>query len=208
VEGRPDESPEPVEDTIEDLVEPSKVTIVRKTIVHGDGTTETVEEPQYEMPVSAEPTVEEEKDPRGVVIRRVVRRPVLAVPRRIVYRKVIMAPDGTEEGVEEKVEEPTQPLFSKPVPVDDEEIVAPMQVDDQQNMPDIFDELPEEPEEPETETVTRRTVYRTAVPKDKPTEEDVKDKEPEEVVTLQDDLSLSGRESLERSLSFPMVPGK
>merc|ERR1711911_42385 len=64
------------------------------------------------------------------------------------------------------------------------------QVDDQENVPDTFDDLPEEPEE-KTETVTRRTVYRTAVlPADKPKEGDedeVKDKEPEEVVTLQDD---------------------
>uniref|UniRef100_A0A7M5WLK9 KASH domain-containing protein n=1 Tax=Clytia hemisphaerica TaxID=252671 RepID=A0A7M5WLK9_9CNID len=194
VEGRPteEESPEPIEDTLEDLVEPTKVTIVRKTIVHEDGTTETVEEPQYEMPVSAEPTVEEEKDPRGVVTRRVVRRPVLAVPRRIVYRKIILAPDGTEEGVEEKVEEPSEPQAVPVAPVDDEDVIAPMQVDDQENVPDTFgdEEFPEEPKEPEekTETVTRRTVYRTAVlPEDKPEDEEPKEKEPEEAVTIQDD---------------------
>ncbi|XP_066916747.1 probable serine/threonine-protein kinase kinX [Clytia hemisphaerica] len=144
------------------------------------------------MPVSAEPTVEEEKDPRGVVTRRVVRRPVLAVPRRIVYRKIILAPDGTEEGVEEKVEEPSEPQAVPVAPVDDEDVIAPMQVDDQENVPDTFgdEEFPEEPKEPEekTETVTRRTVYRTAVlPADKPEDEEPKEKEPEEAVTIQDD---------------------
>ena len=169
-DGQPEDPSAPVEDTVEDLVEPSKVTVVRKTVVNEDGTTETIEEPQYEMPVSSEPTVEEEKDPRGVVIRRVVRRPVLAVPRRIVYRKIILAPDGTEKGVEEKVEEPAQPQLVAPV---DDEVVAPMQVDEQEQLPDMFGD-----EEEPTETRTTRTVHRVAVPRpSKPGEED-KPKEP------------------------------
>ena len=146
-DGRP--SDKPVEDTIEEPVEPTKYTLVRRTVIKSDGTTETVEEPQYEMPVESEPTiVEEEKNQRGQVTRRVVRRPVPVVTRRRVYRKIILAPDGSEKGVEEKVEEPAQPAM----PSDEEPIAAPMVVDEQESVPDMFGE------EPGEDGIVRRTV--------------------------------------------------
>ena len=142
-------SDKPVEDTIEEPVEPTKYTLVRRTVIKSDGTTETVEEPQYEMPVESEPSiVEEEKNRRGEVTRRVVRRPVPVITRRRVYRKIILAPDGSEKGVEEKVEEPAQPAM----PSDEEPIVAPMVVDEQESVPDMFGE------EPGEDGVVRRTV--------------------------------------------------
>ena len=90
---------EPVEDIIEELIEPNKLTNVCK-----DSTTDIVKEPDYEMPKS---TVEEEKDSQGNVVRRVLRKAVLVIPKRMIYRKIVLACDGTEEYVEEKVEEPT-----------------------------------------------------------------------------------------------------
>merc|ERR1711962_609786 len=179
----------PVEDTIEEPVEPTKFTVVRRTVVKPDGRTETVEEPHYEMPKDETPAVEEEKDRRGVVVRRIVRRPVPVITRRKVYRKVIYAPDGTEKGVEEKVEEPQQPTFSDR----SEEIIAPMDIGQVETMPEvILDTRP--PDESDvtvvdgkvirkTVTVRKRIVRKIIVLPDgsrKEVEEEVDDESPEE----------------------------
>ena len=172
-------SDKPVEDTIEEPVEPTKYTLVRRTVIKSDGTTETVEEPQYEMPVESEPAiVEEEKNRRGQVTRRVVRRPVPVVTRRRVYRKIILAPDGSEKGVEEKVEEPAQPAM----PSDEEPIAAPMVVDEQESVPDMFgDEPGEDGIVRRTVTVRKRIVRKIIVLPDgsrKEVEEEVPEEEP------------------------------
>ena len=108
LESKDGKSEVPVEDIIEEPVEPSKYTIVKRTIIGSDGKWEVVDEPDFELPEDAKVTVDEEKDSHGVVIRRIVRRPVPVITRRRVYRKVVLAPDGTEKCIEEKVEEPSQ----------------------------------------------------------------------------------------------------
>ena len=176
-DGKPEDVP--IEDTVEEPVEPTKFTLVRRTVIRSDGTTDTVEEPQYEMPVESEPTVEEEKNRHGVVVRRVVRRPVPVVTRRRVYRKVILAPDGTEKKVEERVEEPQHPKLVEPT---EDYIAAPMFVDEQESVPDMFGDEPDVA----NETVLRRQVHRRAVPYEKPMDEAPTQHEPEESVVLLD----------------------
>ena len=58
-------------------------------------------------PEEHEPEVieDEEKDRRGVVIRRVVRRPVMVTTKRTVIRKLEILPDGEEKEIEKSVEE-------------------------------------------------------------------------------------------------------
>merc|ERR1711962_604831 len=66
-------------------------------------------EPVESTQVFSEPEpelLEEQKDRKGVVVRRIVRRPVPVVTRRKVYRKIVYSPEGVEKGVEERVEEP------------------------------------------------------------------------------------------------------
>merc|ERR1711962_888893 len=179
----------PVEDTIEEPVEPTKFTVVRRTVVKPDGKTETVEEPHYEMPKDETPAVEEEKDRRGVVVRRIVRRPVPVITRRKVYRNVIYAPDGTEKGVEEKVEEPQQPTFSDR----SEEIIAPMDIGQVETMPEVILDTKSTDESDvtvvdgkvirKTVTVRKRIVRKIIVLPDgsrKEVEEEVDDESPEE----------------------------
>ena len=176
-DGKPEDVP--IEDTVEEPVEPTKFTLVRRTVIRRDGTKETVEEPQYEMPVEAEPVVEEEKNRLGVVVRRVVRRPVPVVTRRRVYRKVILAPDGIEKKVEERVEEPQHPKLVEPT---EDYIAAPMVVDEQESVPDMFGDEPDVA----TETVLKRQVHRRAVPYEKPKDESPTQHKPEEAAILQD----------------------
>merc|ERR1712064_156598 len=109
----------------------------RKTLISGDGKRETVEEPSYELPDDAKVTVEEEKDKNDLVIRRVIRKPVPVITRRRVYRRVILAPDGSEKGVEEKVEEPSYP--EKPETEEVESIPTPMLLEDQECTPENVD---------------------------------------------------------------------
>ena len=118
---------------------------------------EPIEEPEAVVPDEITPEVQEVKDRKGVVIRRVVRRPVPVRTARKVYRTITYAPDGKEESVEEKVEEPGQP----------EEVIVPME----------YSEAEAVPEEP-----TRRQIFRTPVPK----EEIPSEAMPEETVTRQD----------------------
>ena len=63
-----------------------------------------------------------------------------------------------------------------------DEIIAPMVVDEQESVPDMFGDEPVE----QTEKVFKRQVHRHAMPSDKPRDEHSHEKEPEEVVTLQD----------------------
>merc|ERR1712013_104504 len=143
VESKEGVSDSPIEDTIEEPVETSKYSIVRKTIIGSDGKTSVVEEPHFELPEDAKVSVGEEKDEKGVVVRRIIRRPVPVITRRRVYRKVVLAPDGTEKGVEEKVLEPTE--------IDEQLAVEP-------TIPvDIH------LEEPRDEVITKREVHRTVV---------------------------------------------
>merc|ERR1712013_555657 len=143
VESKEGVSDSPIEDTIEEPVETSKYSIVRKTIIGSDGKTSVVEEPHYELPADAKVFVGEEKDEKGVVIRRIIRRPVPVITRRRVYRKVVLAPDGTEKGVEEKVLEPTE--------IDEQLAVEP-------TIPvDIH------LEETRDEVITKREIHRTVV---------------------------------------------
>ena len=158
-DGKPEDVP--IEDTVEEPVEPTKFTLVRRTVIRSDGTTDTVEEPQYEMPVESEPTVEEEKNRHGVVIRRVVRRTVRVVTRRRVYRKIILAPDGTERDVEEKVEEPQYPRLEE---AEESLISTPTVADVQESVPDVFEQSVEG-RQPSFETLTKREVHRSAVAK-------------------------------------------
>jgi len=173
----------PVYDVINDLVEPTKYTIVRRTVMHSDGTKQVIEKPRYQMPPTATSTKQEQKDNDGSTIRVIERIPVLVLPKKITYRKIILAPDGTEEKVEENVEEPKIVAPKEvPVPVQDEGII-PMVIDDQQSLPDFLDSMPENPNE---ETITKRTVYRTAViPKQRQTEYPTD--QPEPTVTFRND---------------------
>merc|ERR1712226_1064145 len=152
---------EPVEDTIEEPVEATKCTIVR-TVTGVDGKPHVVEKPDYTLPKDAKVTVDEEKDNQGVVIRKVVRRPLPVITRRRVYRKVVLAPDGTEKGVEEKVEE------ALPVDVPDEAhedfVPEPMLVEEQESVPDTFEQRFEEPCD---QVVFKREVHRTYQPTEK-----------------------------------------
>ena len=141
--------------------------VVRRVVERPDGRQEGPIEDQMEEPIEPEyvkpdestPEVQEVKDRKGVVLRRVVRRPVPVVTTRKVYRTIILAPDGKEESVEEKVEEPGQPQ---------EEVVVPMEYAETEALPD--------------EPTTRRQIFRTPVPKEDVPQEPT----PEETVTLED----------------------
>ncbi|XP_065062306.1 titin-like isoform X4 [Rhopilema esculentum] len=95
----------PVEEEVLKPVEPVSYRIVRKTVHHPDGTVSTSEEPDFKMPEDAKESVEEIKDRRGNVVRRVTTRPVPMITVRRVYRTIIIAPDGREVSVQERVEE-------------------------------------------------------------------------------------------------------
>ncbi|XP_065668233.1 dystonin isoform X8 [Hydra vulgaris] len=130
--GKADTSP--VEDCIEEPIEAARFTIVRRTVIRSDGSSETREEPRYELPQDAKPTVEAVTDKNGKVTRRVRKVPKPVVTYRKVYRKIILAPDGTEAGVEEKVEESKRarrPSEETPEDVDD-----PMNVVEEFSEPD------------------------------------------------------------------------
>ena len=141
--------------------------VVRRVVERPDGRQEGPVEDQMEEPIEPEyvkpdestPEVQEVKDRQGVVLRRVVRRPVPVVTTRKVYRTIVLAPDGKEESVEEKVEEPDQPQ---------EEVVVPMEYAETEALPD--------------EPTTRRQIFRTPVPKEDVPQEPT----PEETVTLED----------------------
>ena len=141
--------------------------VVRRVVERPDGRQEGPVEDQMEEPIEPEyvkpdestPEVQEVKDRQGVVLRRVVRRPVPVVTTRKVYRTIVLAPDGKEESVEEKVEEPGQPQ---------EEVVVPMEYAETEALPD--------------EPTTRRQIFRTPVPKEDVPQEPT----PEETVTLED----------------------
>merc|ERR1711962_428953 len=162
VESREGESDTPVEDTIEEPVETSKYKIVRKTIIGSDGKTEVVEEPHFELPEDAKVSVGEEKDDKGVVVRRIIRRPVPVITRRRVYRKVVLAPDGAEKGVEEKVLEPSE--VDERVPVHDHHEPHPTAVviEEQESIPPHLIEE-DHHDEPRDEVITKREVHRTVV---------------------------------------------
>ena len=141
--------------------------VVRRVVERPDGrqegpieddVEEPVEQPKDVVPEESAPEVQEVKDRKGVVLRRVVRRPVPVVTARKVYRTIILTPDGKEESVEEKVEEPGLPQ---------EEVVVPVEYAETEALPD--------------EPTTRRQIFRTLVPKDVPQEPT-----PEETVTLED----------------------
>ena len=136
----------PIEDEMEEPVEPKSYKMVKRTLIKPDGRAEVIEEPEYVMPEERTPEVQEEKDRKGVVIRRIVRRPVPVMTARKVYRTIILTPGGKEESVEEKVEEPVLPQ---------EEVVVPMEYAETEALPD----------EP-----TRRQIFRAAVAKDVPQE--------------------------------------
>ena len=142
--------------------------VVRRVVERPDGRQEgpvedemeePIEEPEDIVPEESTPEVQEMKDRKGVVIRRVVRRPVPVKTARKVYRTIVLAPDGKEESVEEKVEEPGQPQ---------EEVVVPMEYAETEALPD--------------EPTTRRQIFRTPVPKEDVPQEPT----PEETVTLED----------------------
>ena len=149
----------PIEDEMEEPVEPKSYKMVKRTLIKPDGRAEVIEEPEYIMPEERSPEVQEEKDRKGVVIRRVVRRPVPVLTARKVYRTIILTPDGKEESVEEKVEEPVLPQ---------EEVVVPMEYAETEALPD--------------EPTTRRQIFRTPVAKEDVPQEPT----PEETVTLED----------------------
>eukprot|EP00794_Sanderia_malayensis_P004517 gene4517-5113_t len=132
----------PVEEEAIKPVEPVSYRIVRKTVRHGDGTVHVTEEPDFTMPDDAkEPTVEEVKDRRGQVVRRITTKPVPMLTRRKVYRTIIIAPDGTEESVQERVVErqepdaPEQPAPKEEVPKKEEVVVVPMEVAAEESLP-------------------------------------------------------------------------
>merc|ERR1712141_136766 len=95
---RPDGRQEgPIEDEVIEPVEPVNFRIVRRTIKHPDGKVTMTEEPEFDMPDEAKPSVEEVKDRRGNVVRRVTTKPVAMITVRKVYRTIILSPDGKEE---------------------------------------------------------------------------------------------------------------
>jgi hypothetical protein len=162
VESTEGESDAPVEDTIEEPVETSKYRIVRKTIIGSDGKTDVVEEPHFELPEDAKVSVGEEKDDKGVVVRRIIRRPVPVITRRRVYRKVVLAPDGTEKGVEEKVLEPSEVDEHVPVHEDVHDHPTAVVIEEQKTTPPhLIEEIHRE--EPRDEVIVKREVHRTVV---------------------------------------------
>ena len=142
--------------------------VVRRVVERPDGRQEGPIEDQMEEPIESEyvkpgesiPEVQEVKDRKGVVLRRVVRRLVPVVTTSKVYRTIVLAPDGEEESVEEKVKELDQPQ---------EEVVVPMEYAETEALPD----------EP---TTRREKIFRTPVPKEDVPQEPT----PEETVKLED----------------------
>ena len=153
---RPDGKQEgPVEEEVIKPVEPVSYRIVRRTVKHPDGKTTVTEEPDFEMPDDTKPSVEEIKDRRGNVVRRVTTKPVPMITVRKVYRTIIISPDGREESVQERVEErqqPGKPDEEEPGKAPREDGLAPFTVSVKQT--------DEEPEDVTVEDgrVTRKTV--------------------------------------------------
>ena len=107
---RPDGRQEgPIEEEVIKPVEPVNFRIVRRTTKHPDGKVTVTEEPEFDMPDDAKPSVEEVKDRRGSVVRRVTTKPVAMITVRKVYRTIILSPDGREESVQERVEQRQEP---------------------------------------------------------------------------------------------------
>ncbi|MCP4481273.1 MAG: hypothetical protein GY817_00385, partial [bacterium] len=145
----------PIEEEVIKPVEPVNYRIVRRTVRHPDGTEKVTEEPEFDMPDDAkEPSVEEVKDRRGTVVRRITTKPVPMITTRKVYRTIIIAPDGREESVQERVEErgqPGQPEPERQAPEEKEEpeeetVVTPMEVPVEEALPVEPEEQPEEKE--------------------------------------------------------------
>ena len=157
-EGQNPRNTTPVLDVINELVEPMKYTIVRRTIVHSDGKKDVVEEPRYHMPSSSFATKQEQKDEKGNTVRVTERIPILVLTKKITYRKIILSPDGTEETVEENVEEPEE-FAPRQAPLG-EDMVVPQVVQDEESEPVIIDDIPIDSDEPKK---TRRIIYKTSV---------------------------------------------
>merc|ERR1712227_879720 len=127
----------PIEEELIKPVEPVNYRIVRRTVRHPD---------------AKEPSVEEVKDRRGTVVRRITTKPVPMITTRKVYRTIIIAPDGREESVQERVEERGQPGQPEPqAPEEKEEpeeetVVTPMEVPVEEALPVEPEEQPEEKE--------------------------------------------------------------
>eukprot|EP00794_Sanderia_malayensis_P006571 gene6571-7314_t len=177
------------------------------------------------MPDDAkEPTVEEVKDRRGQVVRRITTKPVPMLTRRKVYRTIIIAPDGTEESVQERVVErqepdaPEQPAPKEEVPKKEEVVVVPMEVAAEESLPyepvEVVDEdgrvQEVEEEVPVTEAEERpaevlELVDREVAEPSKPEEPEQKEvvPKPEEVVVP---MEVATEESLPYEPEQPSYP--
>ena len=205
----------PAEEEVIKPVEPVRFRILRRTVKHPDGRLTVTEEPDFEMPDDAKPSVEEVKDRRGNVVRRVTTKPVAMITVRKVYRTIIISPDGREESVQERVEErqqPGQPDEEEPGRAEDREPERePEKEPEREPMEEVSrrveiaeKELPEEPLDVsfedgrvtrKTVTVRKRTIRKVVVMPDgrrKEVEEEVE--EPVEEVKERDDYPRRSRQ--------------
>ena len=81
---------------------------VKRLIRKPDGRKTLIDESETITPVEAIPTehgqVEEEKDMRGYIIRKVIRRPIYVTTQRTVIRKLEVMPDGDEKELEKSID--------------------------------------------------------------------------------------------------------
>eukprot|EP00794_Sanderia_malayensis_P006572 gene6572-7315_t len=201
----------PVEEEAIKPVEPVSYRIVRKTVRHGDGTVHVTEEPDFTMPDDAkEPTVEEVKDRRGQVVRRITTKPVPMLTRRKVYRTIIIAPDGTEESVQERVVErqepdaPEQPAPKEEVPKKEEVVVVPMEVAAEESLPYEPVEVVDEDGRVVRKTITvRKRIVRRIIYLPDGTKQEVEEEVP---VTEAEERPAEVLELVEREVAEPSKP--
>ena len=148
----------PTEEEVIRPVEPVSFKIVRRTVKHPDGRVTVTEEPEFELPDDAKPSVEEVKDRRGNVVKIVTTKPVPMITVRKVYRTIIISPDGKEESVQERVEQRQEP--GEPGKPGEEEPVEEPRGDDTASTASPYRPTDDEPGSVTVEDgrITRKTV--------------------------------------------------
>ena len=148
----------PTEEEVIRPVEPVSFKIVRRTVKHPDGRVTVTEEPEFELPDDAKPSVEEVKDRRGNVVKIVTTKPVPMITVRKVYRTIIISPDGKEESVQERVEQRQEP--GEPGKPGEEEPVEEPRGDDTASTASPYRPSDDEPGSVTVEDgrITRKTV--------------------------------------------------
>eukprot|EP00794_Sanderia_malayensis_P006649 gene6649-7395_t len=104
-----------IEEVFRKPIEPVSWKFVKKVVAQPDGTTKEIEEPEYVLPDDAKETVDEVKDKKGKVLKRVIVKPVPMITGRKIFRTVIVSPTGAELKCTEDIEDTDQPLEEKPL---------------------------------------------------------------------------------------------